>query len=368
MPAAAATEGSRTVDTPEIEICRSPDLAALEAEWRSLEAAIGNLSFFQSWTWMGCLIDEQFGDPVLIRAHARGKTVGLALFNRRGRRLHLGESGDPLHNTPFIEHNAPLVGLAGPAGADVGAAMLAAAWSVPGIHLLALSGVPQGWLATARGHVVQQQERIAPLVDLAAIRTAGSGYLATRSANTRYQLRRSLRRYAARGPLVLSRAATPRDASEWLDALIVLHSETWRRRGKPGAFEQPFVRRFHEALVQRALARDELDLLRLTAGGEIVGYLYNFRLAGRISAYQSGLAYSSVEAHEKPGLSLHTMAIERALQAGDHVYDFLAGADRYKQSLATGSTTLVWAQLARAGTLAGIMAALWHRLRRLGEG
>jgi len=57
------------------------DFAALEAKWRDLETR-SNPSFFQSWTWTGCLVAERFPDPVLVEARDRERTVALALFNR----------------------------------------------------------------------------------------------------------------------------------------------------------------------------------------------------------------------------------------------------------------------------------------------
>ena len=82
-----------------ITLSADPDLTVVEAAWRDLESA-AMPSLFQSWTWVGCLADERFPAPVLLRAERDGRTVGLALLNRtQGRlgaeRLWLNESGDP---------------------------------------------------------------------------------------------------------------------------------------------------------------------------------------------------------------------------------------------------------------------------------
>lgn len=337
-------------------------LAALGETWRAFEAEVPGLSFFQSWPWIGCLAEERFGDPLLLRAEAGGRLLGLALFNRRRGRLCLAESGEAGLDAPFIEHNAPL--LAAGAGPEVLAALLRAAWSVPGARRLVLSGVPPPVAAAAGGVAFRRQERQAPFVDLDAVRAAGGEWMASLSANTRYQIRRSLRRYAARGALALERAATEAEALAWLEALVALHEASWRARGQPGAFATPFLRRFHRALVTRALARDELDLLRLTAGGEAVGYLYNFRLRGRVYAYQSGLDHAGAGPHGKPGLSCHALAVERALAAGEGAYDFLAGADRYKRSLANAAAPLLWVEAVPAWSVPGLVA----RLRRAVSG
>ena len=342
--------------------------AALGESWRALERGAGEdgLSFFRSWTWMGCLAEERFPEPVLLRARAGdGRTLGLALFNHHRGRLCLGESGDAALDAPFIEHNGPL--LANEAGPAVARALLHAAWRRGGARRLVLGGVPPALLAAMPGTALRLQRRLAPRVRLDEVRAAGGDYLATLSANTRYQLRRSARIYAARGALALRPAQEEGEALAWLEALAELHGQSWRRRGRPGAFADPFMRRFHRTLVARALGQGELELLRLTAGAEVVGYLYNFRLNGQVLAYQSGFSHEGADPHAKPGLTCHHLAVERALAAGDAVYDFLAGADRYKLSLANAALPLVWAEAVPAWSPLGLAARArraLHRLRR----
>lgn len=334
-----------------VAIAPFPGFAALEEEWRALEQRARAPSIFQCWTWVGCLAAERFDDPVLLRAREGRRTTGLALFNRRGSRLLLTESGDAVRDAPFIEHNAPLV--AADADAGTGAALVRAAWRVPGVRRLVLGGVAPGLAAAAGGCVLRHETRAAPFVDLAAIRATGGTYLATRSANARQQIARSLRRY---GEARLARAETAAEARAWLDELVALHTATWERRDKPGAFADPFVRRFHTALVEHALADGRLDLLRVEAGNEVVGLLYNFRVRGRIFAYQSGLSHRPDAPQLKPGLICHTLAIEAALEAGADVYDFLAGDSRYKRTLATSAAELHWVELARRWSAGSVVA------------
>lgn len=339
------------------------NVAGLEPEWRALEQASATLSFFQSWTWVGCLAAERYPNAILLRAERAGRLVGLALFNRQGGRLHLAEAGVPALDAPFIEHNGPV--LAADAEPDLAARMFAAAWALPGVQRLVLSGVVPELLAACGGVAWRQQQRLAPYADLDAIRAGGTDHLATLSSNARYQLRRSQRAMAARGPLRLERAETLAQAQAWLAALIELHQASWRQRGKPGAFADPFMRRFHETLLARAMPRHEVDLLRLSVGDDPVGYLYNFQSRGQVFAYQSGLPHQIDSPHEKPGLTLHALAIQRALEEGARVYDFLGGDDRYKLSLANATRPQVWAELVAAGSAHGLLA---RGLGRLGVG
>jgi CelD/BcsL family acetyltransferase involved in cellulose biosynthesis len=212
-------------------------------------------------------------------------------------------------------------------------------------------------VAAARqaGAVRLLRQSPAPWLDLTAL---GQGGLpAALSANTRYQLRRSDRAYAARGPIRVDRAATLAEAEDFLDALAVLHQATWTARGKPGAFANPFFRVFHRALLARALPRGEAEVLRIAAGAAAIGYLYNFRHRGRVLAYQSGFDYAAAGPHQKPGLTCHHAAIALCRREGAVAYDFLAGGDRYKTSLANATTALFWLDLAPRLSLRG--AAYW---------
>jgi CelD/BcsL family acetyltransferase involved in cellulose biosynthesis len=342
------------------------DFAALETRWRALqERARG--SFFQSWTWTGCLLRERFPDPVLLEARWDGATAALALFNRRGNRrepdrLWLGESGIGDLDAAFIEHNGVLLDKG---REDLLAACLRAALGQPiaprrrrhGRSLI-LSGVDENHLRAARGvaSVRLRQVSPSPFVDLAAIRGAGRTYPDGLSANTRYQIRRSIRRYATAGPLCIRRAETLEEAHDFLSALAELHQATWTRRGKPGAFANPSFVRFHRELLGRAFPRREVDLLRISAGSTIVGYLYNFRFRGMVGAYQSGFDYGLVDFHRKPGLTCHAMAIEMYLGEGAQRYDFLAGGDRYKTSLANAQEQQYWLRVLPRWSVAGFAA------------
>lgn len=314
---------------------------ALGETWTRLEASVP-ASFFQGWTWVGCLAEERYPDPVVLRAERDGVLVGLALFNRRQGVLHLAESGDPARDRPFTEHNGPLA--ADPA---VAAALLRAAWAVPGMRGLVLGGVPPSLAAAAGGAEIRRQDRPAPTLDLAALRAAGGELLPRLSANTRQQIRRSDRFYAAGEALRLERAEGAAALDAWFPEILRLHEASWQRRGQAGAFATPWLTRFHRCLMERALAAGQLDLLRITGGRGLVGLLYNLRFRGVVYAYQSALADPAGQPQARPGLTCHALAIAEALRRGDRIYDFLAGDQRYKRSFSDGGVTLAWVELAR---------------------
>ncbi|HTI80364.1 MAG TPA: GNAT family N-acetyltransferase [Acetobacteraceae bacterium] len=342
----------------EITLTRVTDWVSLGENWRALEAQ-SDCSFFQSWTWTGCLAEKRFSDPILLEAFRDGHRIVLGLFNRRrdwlGReRLLLGESGLASQDSVFIEWNGLLAVRDTPASVLAECLRAACCASLSGrlrrtSRRIILNGVGPAALdavqRTGLPLIVHRGVK-APFVDLEALRRDRRDYLPALSANARYQLRRSGRAY---GELVQRRAGSQDEALAYLDELATLHQATWRRRGRPGAFAESFFARFHQELIRRGLPRGEIALLRLASSSGAVGLLYNFEWRGVVSAYQSGFDYPGARRHQKPGLTCHRAAIEDAAARGLARYDFLAGADRYKRSLATSEAMLHWAELGEQG-------------------
>lgn len=304
------------------------------------------------------MAEARFSDPVLLRAERDGQVLSLVLCNRQkswrgGHTLWLGESGKPALDAVYVEHNGPLLARGAEAFRPAILRVLLAGGFWPGRRLF-LSGVGPENLAAARaaGAVRLLRQHKAPRVVFSAL--DGRPFVAGLSANSRYQLRRSDRAYAAAGPIRVERAKTLAEAEVFLDALATLHQATWTARGKPGAFANPFFRSFHRALLARALPRGEADLLRITAGETVVGYLYNFRHRGRALAYQSGFDYAAAGPGQKPGFTCHHAAIEFFRAEGATAYDFLAGGDRYKTSLSNATSELNWLEVAPRFSLRGL--------------
>jgi CelD/BcsL family acetyltransferase involved in cellulose biosynthesis len=98
---------------------------------------------------------------------------------------------------------------------------------------------------------------------------------------------------------------------------------------------------FHRTLIRQAFAKGSIQLLRVAAGEETIGILYNFVKNGKIYFFQSGFRYGS-DKHLKPGLVTHALAINHYLNAGFNDYDFLAGDAQYKRSLAKDCRQMAW--------------------------
>src|SRR5262249_37473168 len=140
--------------------------------------------------------------------------------------------------------------------------------------------------------LVDRERSLAPQVALSAVRAVPNGYLGLLGRNTRASIRRSRRGYGERGSLVLEAAGPGRVARDYLEGLAALSQQRFAER-RGGAFGHPYFRTFHHALIERRFATGELELLRLRAGEQTLGYSYNFITDGIVSFYQSGLAYDS---------------------------------------------------------------------------
>lgn len=241
-----------------------------------------------------------------------------------------------------------------------------------GVDELALVGVREElfqelwarWPEPAQeGHLSES-----PYVNLDEVRASGQPYLSLLSSNTRSQIRRAIRLYEDRFGEPEVRAATSVDElCVWFEAMVSLHTERWSALGETGAFGDASVRAFHLSLLERVLQgrAHELrpEVVRVSFGAESIAYLYELRYRGRVSFYQSGLAYHD-DNRLKPGLVAHALAVEHYLAAGEQEYDFLGGepeAVRYKRSLATNRRMLAWIELpsptARMRILRGVRLA-----------
>lgn len=344
--------------------------------WDALHGSLPGGPLFVSGAWMRTWL-ESYGDRVegeWLRWDDGGRVVAgcllAAVVARKGpvrlRKLYFNATAEAAERTPLAEYNQVLClpGYEEPVREGLVELLRRSAWDV-----LHLSGcVEGGFLDQAIGPALpaawmRRDSRPAPYVDLRdpAFRTAE----ALMSANVRSQVRRCAKQYEARhGRIELTRASSAEEALRDLDALARLHHARWAARGLPGTFDDPTILDFHRRLIPRLWASDQVDLLRARTGDQDIGYLYNFRVGGKVYAFQSGFAYEK-ETKYKPGLLTHKLAIDHYADGGLAEYDFLAGDGQYKRSLANKCRTLNWTDVFRDGVKMRVLVALWKAKARL---
>jgi len=255
------------------------------------------------------------------------------------RALHLNATGVPRFDDVCIEYN----GVAGDElSIDELVAALPRGWdelSLPALRESAFGGVAEG----RHPRFGVRIDRTVPSYFVALEQVRQRGFLALVSGQTRGQIRRAQKRV---GALELDIARDPREAIAIYEELTALHTAAWRAKGQPGAFADPWIDRFHRRLIARRFEASEIQLIRIRTGDGTLGCLYNFVWQGRVLQYQTGFRTYD-DAKIKPGFVCHVAAIEHNAAAGLDVYDWLGGAMRYKQSLSTGASHLVWARVQR---------------------
>ena len=179
-------------------------------------------------------------------------------------------------------------------------------------------------------------ERKTYWIDLCEIRkNFGEDFILSRSANTRAQLRKALRTTELTlGACSLRAAESVEEAQIWLNELGNLHSKKWNQAQSIEGFTNPRFVAFHRKLITSMWPKGEVQILRIQAGKSVLGYLHMFVVGGYVYFNMSGIDYDQPLA-KSPGLICHWFAINYYHERQARIYDFLAGDNRYKQSLCT---------------------------------
>jgi CelD/BcsL family acetyltransferase involved in cellulose biosynthesis len=348
--------------------------------WRALEPCC-TISFFQSWGWIGAWLKSLPTDTRLhlIIAETDGELSGLAILAPAkvtrhrlltSKALFLNEAGLAGYNF-VIEHNGFLL-RSGREQQALDACLQFLAAEVHGWDEVFISGIRQDsplFLSEALAeHDIQRRvlkTSSSRYVDLEELRQSGRDYLDTLSSNTRYQVRRALRKHETNGPLTLAVATTLEQAHAYFEEMKVLHQAYWVGKGMRGSFANHHWEAFHRSLMSERFSHGEIQLLRIAAGAQPIGYLYNFIHNGWVYALQSGFHYEQNHTLH-PGYVSHYLAIEYNLRHGAKIYDFLAGDAQYKYSLGRNDHALAWVVLQRRRwkfTLEDVLRKTVHRVK-----
>lgn len=324
------------------------DPNALAVSWSDLETR-SDCPFFLTWDWIGTWLSTTPGlSPLLLTVRDCSHVVGLAVFQparqrrrfRNARSLLLHRTGDPATDIITIEYNDVLTDRLYRDRIMRSVLPFLESTKLPTqkfgdwdeIHVAMATEEIAQRARDANLMTLEMAHKPSWFVDLEAVRRSGKSYIETLSGNTRHQIRRALRLYQEQGPVTARAAGSTEEAMGFFEEFGKLHQATWTSRGQPGGFSNPYFVAFHRALLNRCIPRGTAELVRVAAGDNVIGQVYNFVHDGHVYAYQTGFAYSD-DAKLKPGLVSHCLCIERHLTGGAQVYDFMAGDNRYKSNL-----------------------------------
>ena len=206
--------------------------------------------------------------------------------------------------------------------------------SEDGIERVVLYSVPEGsptlgifaQVASANGWEVEsEQEDVAPRLELPG---SWEEYLAMLRKKDRHELRRKLRRLEAAGAVTHVELTTPNDVGAAMGDFMRLH-----RMSMPDKAE--FMTTEREEFFRDAagcLAAEGMTCLRfLELDGERVAASLSFICGGVKYLYNSG--YNPAHSHLAVGLLNHAYNIQRSIEQGLKVFDFMRGDESYKYHL-----------------------------------
>jgi CelD/BcsL family acetyltransferase involved in cellulose biosynthesis len=354
-----------------------PDTGVLRDAWREVEAK-SHCSFFTSWAWIGpwlALVCPP-RHARMVSVHLGTQRVALGVFTVRRRffglgpmHLRLHETGDKVLDSLTIEYNG-LVCASGHERQSLAAvvdhfAHKDSRWLTLYFPGMEVDRVPFDVIRTI-GLDSRTKKHAACYVDLAALRDGKHDYMATvLSSKARGAIRRTARKLALQhGDLVVSVAASKEQRLAYFHAMAKLHETHWTGESDDhGAFNDPRILRFHERLVLESNDGEGPQLIRLSAGEEVIGYVYNLVWRGTVYFYQAGIDYQRFGTYGSPGLLLLVHAIEQSLSDGHARFELMAGDAPYKHTLAMAQNKMVWLSLDRPGW-ASRLRRVWWSLKR----
>ena len=336
----------------------------LEADWRDLQRR-SDCSFFQSWGWIGVWLKQIVTGlrPVLVRVRHEGHLVGMGIFVPRDiRRRYLFRSNALyLHEYPcdgrnmVIEYNG-LLAARGHEQAVYASAIESLFQANAGLDELYFGAIDEGvdlagalrragdGFEGARLRLLEESPTWS--VNLAAFGEGLDAYMATLSKNRRAQIRRSLREYESSGRLQLEEARDCDAALDYLHGLKQLHTERWQKQGAAGVFANPRWEAFHRAVIRQGIAEGTIQLLKVSSGSRVAGYLYNLVWRKHVYVVQTGFE-AVTDKRLMPGYVVHALAVAHNRARGMAVYDLMHGDSLYKRILCNQSRTLRWMVLQR---------------------
>lgn len=324
----------------QVEWLESPDqIAALEDEWRELEARVASRMAFGCfdylYPWYRHTPHDQ-GAPLVGVARRNGRVVGIAPLALR----HATLGRVPLHRVDSAGHDGD-VGevLFTP---DEGAAfesLLESIFERRGIDAAIMTGVtPGSWVSQALRSVASRGGRnLGEIGYRYATIDLGRGYDAYvqgLNSKKRGNLRRRQKRAEGLGGLTLDRISRPVDRttlSRYLDRTFGLYERSWKAAG--GVAIRDYHRRFYADVAERFNGRGMLDLSILQIGGRDAAFILGLR--ERDTLYDVTITYDEEFAPVSPGILLIQEVARRC--AAERVRTIVSHGDReYKRAWASG--------------------------------
>lgn len=306
---------------------RREELAALAPEWREMLVRSPLRCAFVQPVWLRTWWEE-FGpgrELVLLSVRRDGDLAGVVPLMRENGRISF--AGDT-EICDYMDVIAPAEGRAG--------LLAAVLWSLgeeswDEIVLWAvredsptLAALP-GVCAELGLSFEQELEDVCPRMDLPPTVEA---YFEGLDRKDRHELRRKLRKLPQGGEVSLETLDTPDSLNAAMDDFLRMHVES---RAEKAEFMTPEMERFFRRIAPALAAEGMAEMVFLRLGGRRVAGVLCFRSGDEMLLYNSG--YEPAYAGLSAGLLSKALTLEKAIERGYKVFDFLRGAEPYKYDL-----------------------------------
>jgi len=144
----------------------------------------------------------------------------------------------------------------------------------------------------------------------------------------RWKLKRTMRRLYEDFSVEFVDYSSPELCEEGMRLLFDLHQKRWQSRGFSGVFVNPVSRSFNLEIAKTFAQKNWLGLYVLKLSGDAAAVEYGFKYNSKYYAYLTG--FNPKYAYYSVGNMLRLFAIREFIQEGLTEFDFLRGAEEYK--------------------------------------
>lgn len=363
-PAVVPNGGYRT------RIATLDEFRASRDAWNDLVLAMAPPSVFLTWEWIYTWW-ELFGNPsreLLILFVQEGETLRgiLPLFrDHRYKALGLEFVRFCAANDLYSDH---LDIIASPEHVDACLASVyeflferETRWGAVQLPMVTLDSGIYGWLAAktaGRDGISRVEVACSSVASYIPLEGTFESYFGTLDKKHRYNVRsRRKRLYEEEG----IRYSVCDASTRCLDLVFELHRRRAVRKGIVSSFGNDTVRAFHEAFVDRVAPKGWVSFRFLEGPQGPIAAAYNLTMAGRVYSYQKGI--DPVWERHGPGTVLLYELVQEAYAQGMQEYNFLQGAETYKNEWTGYRRNLYTLQLYNHSA-AGWLAAYAHHTKR----
>jgi CelD/BcsL family acetyltransferase involved in cellulose biosynthesis len=176
---------------------------------------------------------------------------------------------------------------------------------------------------------------------------------------TRQNLRRKARRLAEAGDVEMRVLDTAKDIAPWLPKMVELEKSSWKWQERAGIFQLAEMRGFYDLLMQNLAARHRVRVCILTVDGRLVAHEIGF--LGMDSYCMHSTVFDPEFAGQSPGRLLMLFSIQKCIEEGRRIYDFLQNDAEFKRQMSTSESRL-WDLILLPNSFRG---RIWKQVIRL---